>query len=116
PESWFSDYSNLYALAEEGANPRLKRHHVGLVQDDASNHLASVTLDRKLQRLTSCEKIEEIPPPKNFRGRLRSYQQAGYNWFNFLREFNFGGCLADDMGLGKTIQALALLEKVREEN
>lgn len=116
PESWFSDYSNLYALAEEGANPRLKRHHVGLVQDYASNHLASVTLDRKLQRLTSFEKIEEIPPPKNFRGRLRSYQQAGYNWFNFLREFNFGGCLADDMGLGKTIQALALLEKVREEN
>ncbi|QEC51675.1 helicase-like protein [Anseongella ginsenosidimutans] len=116
PESWFSDYSNLYALAEGSSSPRLKKHHVGLVQDYAGNNLAAVTIDRKLQNLASFEKIEEIPPPLGFHGQLRSYQQAGYDWFNFLREFNFGGCLADDMGLGKTVQALALLEKVREEN
>lgn len=116
PESWFGDYSNLYALAEGSTKPRLRKHHVGLVQDYATNRLASVTIDRKLQRLTAFEKIEEIPPPVNFQGSLRLYQQAGYNWFNFLREYSFGGCLADDMGLGKTIQALALLEKVREEN
>src|SRR5690606_28478858 len=46
----------------------------------------------------------------------RSYQKAGYNWFSFLREYHFGGCLADDMGLGKTIQTLAMLQKIKEED
>ncbi|HYH57156.1 MAG TPA: DEAD/DEAH box helicase [Anseongella sp.] len=116
PDSWFSAYSNLYVLTEGTTLPKLRKHHVGLVQDYAGNNLAAVTINRKLQKLTDFEGIEEIPPPREFRGKLRSYQQAGYNWFNFLREFNFGGCLADDMGLGKTIQALALLQKIREDN
>jgi SNF2 family DNA or RNA helicase len=59
--------------------------------------------------------MEEIPMPKNFKGELRPYQKAGYDWFYFLRKWNFGGCLADDMGLGKTIQTLALLQKVKED-
>jgi SNF2 family DNA or RNA helicase len=48
-------------------------------------------------------------------GSLRPYQKAGYNWFHFLKEYHFGGCLADDMGLGKTIQTLALLQKHKED-
>ncbi|MGB4776435.1 MAG: DEAD/DEAH box helicase, partial [Daejeonella sp.] len=40
----------------------------------------------------------------------------GYNWFHFLRKYNFGGCLADDMGLGKTVQTLAFLQKIKEES
>src|SRR3546814_3123842 len=75
PDSWFSDYSNLYALTE-GSKPRLKKHHIGLVQDYAGSNLAAVTIDRKLQSLVSFEKIEEIPLPLGFRGELRSYQQA----------------------------------------
>ncbi|RYZ95111.1 MAG: DEAD/DEAH box helicase, partial [Sphingobacteriaceae bacterium] len=39
----------------------------------------------------------------------------GYNWFHFLKNYHFGGCLADDMGLGKTIQTLALLQKHKED-
>src|SRR5690606_24879789 len=34
-------------------------------------------------------------------------------WFEFLRRFALGGCLADDMGLGKTVQVLAMLEARR---
>src|SRR5690606_20190431 len=40
--------------------------------------------------------------------------KAGFDWFYFLKENHFGGCLADDMGLGKTIQTLALLQKEKE--
>jgi superfamily II DNA or RNA helicase len=47
--------------------------------------------------------------PPEFVGTLRPYQQEGLGWFDFLRQFRFGGCLADDMGLGKTVQVLALL-------
>lgn len=44
---------------------------------------------------------------------LRSYQQQGLAWLQYLRAHQLGGILADDMGLGKTAQALAhvLMEK-----
>ncbi|WP_423148668.1 DEAD/DEAH box helicase [Rubrolithibacter danxiaensis] len=116
PEKWFSQYSNLLAFAEGGKHLKLKKHHIGLINDFADSELASITIDRKLQKLAEFEEIEDITPPLNFHGKLRSYQQAGYNWFNFLRNYNFGGCLADDMGLGKTVQTLALLQKIKEED
>ena len=58
-------------------------------------------------------KIVPEHPPDSFRGTLRPYQCEGLGWFSFLRDLNFGGCLADDMGLGKTIQVLALLDQRR---
>ena len=56
-----------------------------------------------------------LPPPPDFVGELRAYQQRGFSWLVYLRDCGFGSCLADDMGLGKTIQALAFLlhEKTR---
>ncbi|GAB4341309.1 MAG: hypothetical protein Kow0037_27790 [Calditrichia bacterium] len=58
--------------------------------------------------------IENVAPPAGFKGTLRDYQQAGYNWLLFLNKFRFGGILADDMGLGKTIQVIAVLQKLKE--
>jgi SNF2 family DNA or RNA helicase len=52
--------------------------------------------------------------PQDFHGTLRPYQKAGFDWFYFLKDNQFGGCLADDMGLGKTIQTLALIQKEKE--
>ena len=115
PEKWFSQYSNLLSFSEGEEYLRLKKLHVGLVHDFANSELATVTMDRKLQRLADFEDIEEVAPPLNFKGILRPYQQAGYNWFHFLQKYHFGGCLADDMGLGKTIQTLALLQRAKEE-
>ncbi len=66
--------------------------------------------EKKLKKLDRFKKIKEYQLPENLIGELRDYQQAGYNWLNFLKEFSFGGCLADDMGLGKTVQALAFLQ------
>lgn len=115
PEKWFTQYGNLLRLSDHDQHLRLKRHHIGLVNDFAQSALASVTMNRKLQQLSGFESIEEVPQPEHFNGSLRPYQTAGYDWFHFLRDHHFGGCLADDMGLGKTIQTLALLQKIKEE-
>jgi len=116
PEQWFAQYSNLLQFSEGSKFLKLKKHHIGLVNDFSNSELAIVSMDRKLKKLADFEEIEEIEVPKAFHGILRPYQKAGYNWFHFLRKYNFGGCLADDMGLGKTVQTLALLQKVKEEN
>ncbi|TDG37062.1 ATP-dependent helicase [Pedobacter changchengzhani] len=115
PEKWFTQYGSLFSLAETDKSLRLKKHHIGLLNDLAEDSLANVTLGRKLQRLNDFENIADTQMPVHFKGSLRDYQKAGYNWFSFLREYNFGGCLADDMGLGKTIQTLAMLQKVKED-
>lgn len=72
-------------------------------------------LNALYEKLRDFKKIKNYPLPRNLSGTLRSYQRAGYNWLNFLNEFDIHGCLADDMGLGKTIQTLALLQYLKEK-
>ncbi len=114
PESWFAQYHNLFNFAEGNKHLKLKKYHIGLIKEYADSELAELTMDRKLSNLLQFDQIDEVSMPSNFKGELRPYQKAGYDWFHFLRRWNFGGCLADDMGLGKTIQTLALLQKVKE--
>jgi SNF2 family DNA or RNA helicase len=71
-------------------------------------------VDDLFQQLQIGEKLQELPPPAGFVGKLRPYQVRGYSWLVFLRRWGLGACLADDMGLGKTIQAIALLLHERE--
>jgi len=118
PDSWLTDYAELFAFMEEdgqGQNLKLKKHHLSLIEDLRNGQLAQVTMDRKLQKLQGFEEIEDYELPKGFKGKLRPYQKAGYNWMRFLAEYSFGGCLADDMGLGKTVQTLALLQSQKSE-
>jgi superfamily II DNA or RNA helicase len=115
PEKWFTKFGSLFSLTD-GNSLKLKKHHIGLINDLTEDSIANVTLSRKLQKLNDFENITDTQMPVHFKGQLRSYQKAGYNWFSFLREYNFGGCLADDMGLGKTIQTLAMLQKLKEED
>jgi superfamily II DNA or RNA helicase len=116
PEKWFTQYGSLFSLSDGGKALKLKKHHIGLINELAEDGIANVTLSRKLERLNNFENIADTQMPVHFKGDLRSYQKAGYNWFSSLREYNFGGCLADDMGLGKTIQTLAMLQKIKEED
>ena len=58
--------------------------------------------------------MESLAPPEAFAGTLRPYQARGMSWLHFLGRWGFGACLADDMGLGKTVQALALVQHLRE--
>lgn len=115
PEAWFTQFNNLFYFSSNKGAIQLQKHHVGLINDLNESSLQGLTMDRKLERLHHFEEIEDVPPPLHFKGELRAYQKAGYNWFHFLKNYHFGGCLADDMGLGKTIQTLALLQKEREE-
>lgn len=118
PESWFAQYEELFALAEENNadNIILKKHHVSLIQELENSHNAKVSFNNKLKRLQNFDEIEDYPIPDGFKGELRPYQKAGYNWLRFLQEYRFGGCLADDMGLGKTVQTLALLQATTLQN
>lgn len=112
PEAWFAQYEHLFHFSHSTDGLKLNRMHVGILQD-ISEH-AMVSFQRKLEKLNSFEEIEQMPPPMHFKGQLRAYQQAGYNWFHFLQQYRFGGILADDMGLGKTVQTIALLQRQKE--
>ncbi|NJN24923.1 MAG: DEAD/DEAH box helicase [Cyclobacteriaceae bacterium] len=118
PKAWITEYSELFAFMDESKNNHnkliLKKHHLALVQDLKDRHQAQVTMSEKLEKLRDFNQIEDINMPATFKGDLRPYQKAGYNWLNFLNSYHFGGCLADDMGLGKTVQTLAMLLQMKE--
>ncbi|HCW06430.1 MAG TPA: helicase SNF2, partial [Cytophagales bacterium] len=118
PEAWLIKYGDLFALSEtHGANekPVLKKHHISLLQELEEGKLAKVQMSDRLRNLQSFTGVRDYDLPAGFRGTLRPYQKAGYNWLRFLNEFHLGGCLADDMGLGKTVQTLALLQSEKEK-
>lgn len=95
-----------------GDTLRFANHHMTFIDRllaEADSKQMDALTKEKLQRLDKFDEIKDYPLPSNFKGELRDYQKAGYDWMNFLKEYSFGGILADDMGLGKTIQALALL-------
>ena len=117
PEEWITNYGDLISFTDpDGDDVKLKKHHISLIHDIQKGNRASITMDRKIERLKDFETIEDFEMPKGFKGKLRPYQKAGFNWLLFLNQYSFGGCLADDMGLGKTIQTLALLLSRKEEN
>ncbi|MEP2023961.1 MAG: SNF2-related protein [Reichenbachiella sp.] len=118
PEEWFTQYSELMAFADEGEEEtlQLQKHHISLVKDLDESNLAHLQLSNKLERLRDFDTIENYEIPAGFKGELRPYQKAGFNWMRFLGEYRLGGCLADDMGLGKTVQTLALLQSVHQGN
>lgn len=113
PEEWFSQYEHLFLFSTNKHSLKLNKTHIGLLYEITEH--AEQSFHRKLKQLLNFDCIAEAPIPAGFRGDLRPYQRAGYNWFHFLREFKFGGCLADDMGLGKTVQTLALLQQQKEQ-
>ena len=117
PDAWFEQYSELMAFSSENEEDQiqLEKHHISLVKDLKESNLAKLQLGKKLERLSDFDEIEDYPISTAFKGELRPYQKAGFNWMNFLRSYKLGGCLADDMGLGKTVQTLALLQSIHEE-
>lgn len=76
------------------------------------DHAAEVR--RLLEALGKERRWELLDPPAGLRAELRPYQQRGFSWLAFMREYRLGACLADDMGLGKTVQVIALLQHVVE--
>ena len=60
--------------------------------------------------------LEPAPVRRGFDSILRTYQRIGTAWLWHLYRHKLGGILADEMGLGKTLQALALIECIRNQN
>ncbi|MCS7019805.1 MAG: SNF2-related protein [Cytophagales bacterium] len=115
PEAWFTRFTDLLHFTQEKSEQIvLQKHHVALLHELERQEVATLNISHRLAQLRHFEQPEDYPLPVQFRGQLRPYQKAGYNWLHFLREYNFGGCLADDMGLGKTVQTLALLQAEKE--
>ena len=117
PDEWLEKYGGLARLAKSDGESLRFASTQTLLLDALLAEQGNVDFDTgfrrfrdKLQRFDGVKPAKE---PRGFRGELREYQREGLGWLQFLREFNFGGCLADDMGLGKTIQVLALLQTRR---
>jgi len=76
-----------------------------------------IELNRSLKQLfhelRDTTNIPTVSVPLQFEGTLRPYQQHGFDWLVFLRQFHFGAVLADDMGLGKTVQLITYLLHVK---
>jgi superfamily II DNA or RNA helicase len=117
PEDWLAKYAALASVAQpEEDLLRFTRSQVGLLDALLATHPQSTfdeTFRRTRDELRAFDGIVPTDPPPGFVGELRPYQRDTLGWFDFLRRFGFGGCLADDMGLGKTVQVLALLESRR---
>lgn len=119
PDEWRTRYTSLGNMSTAHEDRiAFKREHIILLDallEEMPGVDVDATFDAARKHLHSFETIAPRPAPVGFGGTLRPYQELSQGWFEFLREFNFGGCLADDMGLGKTIQVLALLESRRQQ-
>lgn len=62
-----------------------------------------------IAQLLDPHKVEPFEIPVAIKAELRSYQQEGVNWLNFLNKYHLHGILCDDMGLGKTLQTLCMV-------
>ena len=118
PEEWLKKYGPLAGAGKTHEDSvRFSRTQVGLL-DALLASQPEATCDEAFRRtrdeLHRFDGIPPVDPPETFVGELRPYQREGLGWFEFLRRFGFGGCLADDMGLGKTVQVLAMLEARRQ--
>jgi len=114
PDEWFGNLSGILEFSKSDEDIKLDKHHIGLIEEITMSGGKYLQLSDKLEKIKGYGQVREMALPQNFKGELRPYQKAGFDWFYFLKENQFGGCLADDMGLGKTIQTLALLQKEKE--
>jgi superfamily II DNA or RNA helicase len=110
-------------LEEAGAMPGKAKTKLPLFQATALDLLATfgdVEIDAKAKKaiaeLREVDGIPAIKAPEGLNAELRHYQEAGLSWLWFLFRHGLSGVLADDMGLGKTVQALSLLQKVKNEH
>ncbi len=86
----------------------------GIADLPVERFVATGWLETFIDRLRGGVSLAKLPSPEGMKGTLRPYQERGYAWLSFLRQWGFGACLADDMGLGKTIQTLALILRERK--
>ncbi len=109
-------------LEEAGALPGKTKTRLPLYQAVALDLLADLSTAeiegkarKAIMELRDTAGVPKIATPPGLDATLRHYQEAGLSWLWFLHRHGLSGILADDMGLGKTIQALALLQKAKND-
>ncbi len=119
PEDWLKKYALLASAGDTNADHLRFARGQAVLLDALLASEPQVQVDEIFaQTRAALRKFAGIAPQDpsaDFTGQLRPYQREALGWFDFLRSFGFGGCLADDMGLGKTVQVLALLDNRRRE-
>ncbi|MCB0650911.1 MAG: hypothetical protein KDC85_06515 [Saprospiraceae bacterium] len=115
PEEWVEKLSKYFRAGEtdrEGVKiSKLKFSLIDELFGDIDNEQIYREIAEKKARLLAFKEIKTVELPEGVTAELRGYQKEGFNWLNFLDEFEWGGILADDMGLGKTVQILSFLMK-----
>ncbi len=118
PEEWFKKFKHLFNFSHsDDQEIQVAKYHVTLIDslfEDAEGKIVDEEYNFNLERLQGFKGIEQQELPTSLNSVMRDYQKAGFDWLYFLKEYNFGGCLADDMGLGKTLQTLSLLLKEKK--
>jgi non-specific serine/threonine protein kinase len=56
------------------------------------------------EQLLNPASVKGVRASKNFKAKLRPYQQHGLDWPDTIHARSYGALLADDMGLSKTIR------------
>ncbi len=119
PERWLEKLRPMFGLGEriDEESFRFSDQQVLLIDQllqEADVASPDQHFSERLADLQNFEGIADMDVSWAFTGQLRPYQQAGYNWLHFLRDYGYCGILADDMGLGKTVQVLAFLQSCRD--
>jgi superfamily II DNA or RNA helicase len=119
PTEWLERFAPLAGMGEKADGHLNFRSNQAALLDALLAAQPDVDVDEVFekvrQRVRNFRGVACALQPEGFVGQLREYQCEGLGWMQFLREFDFGGCLADDMGVGKTAQVLATLEARRAE-
>jgi len=121
PETWIKKYEMMLKMGEvsKGNQLKLSKLHFSVLDqlfDDIDELEVQKEIHEKKKKLLSFTEIKDAKVPEKVKATLRPYQIKGYQWLNFVDEFNWGGILADDMGLGKTLQILTLLTAKQAKN
>ncbi|MDN5284525.1 MAG: helicase [Mucilaginibacter sp.] len=121
PAEWIAKFTDYFTAAEVLDDDTLRTPKINyasieeLYEEEMLDDVVRLEIKNYRQKLQNFEAIQDVPVPAGLNTTLRTYQQEGLNWLNFLDDFNFGGCLADDMGLGKTIQIIAFVLSQRDK-
>ncbi len=118
PKEWGKELSGYKGLLEiDGDSAKLSKYHLSVLESLVQLSKKTDMDDKVTQTINKFRSFDKIQPAElssKVKANLRNYQKTGYDWLNFLVEYDFNGILADDMGLGKTLQALSLLQKIKD--
>ncbi|MEX2565732.1 MAG: DEAD/DEAH box helicase [Cyclobacteriaceae bacterium] len=119
PDDWVKKFSRLFRAGEtEKDQIRISKTQFNLMDEvEELQNFPEILqeIEEKKEKLKQFSSIKKTKIPKELKANLRSYQQVGLNWLNFLQEYGWGGILADDMGLGKTLQLITLICKMTKK-